>query len=128
MSYLTQYLPRAPAPVVRLRPSVRVDERTLLNRPGYHGEAYVRVIVEDTSGRRSKRLLRRSVPPAPRLVLQIADCFNEINLEFDLSTAGLRENSLYKVDTLLAALQRFRDGLAAEAELHEQRELELRAR
>jgi hypothetical protein len=29
----------------------------------------------------------------------------------------LRENSLYKIDTLLGALQRFRDALAEEAAL-----------
>jgi hypothetical protein len=53
---------------------------------------------------------------------------NEINLEFDVSSADYRDNSLYKIDTLLTALQRFRDGLAAEAELYELRELELRGR
>ena len=37
-------------------------------------------------------------------------------------TAQLRENSLFKVDTLLGALHRFRDGLVAEAEFAEQRE------
>ena len=122
MSYLTQYLPRASTPVVALRPGARVDEQTLLNLPGYYGEAHVRVFVEDTSRRREKRWLRRAVPPSPRLVLQITDCFSEINLEFDLTSAGLRENSLYKVDTLLGALHRFRDGLAAEAELAERRD------
>jgi len=128
VSYLTQYLPRASTPVVALRPGARVDEQTLLNLPGYYGEAHVRVFVEDTSRRHAKRWLRRAVPPSPRLVLQITDCFNEINLEFDLTSAGLRENSLYKVDTLLGALHRFRGGLAVEAELYEQRELELRGR
>jgi hypothetical protein len=128
VSYLLQHLPRASAPIVSLRRGVRVDEDTLLNLPGYYGDAHVRVFVEDTSGCSPKRLLRRPAPPSPRLVLQISDCVNEINLEFDLSSAGLRENSLYKIDTLLGALQRFRDGLAAEAELYERRELELRGR
>ena len=128
MSYLTQYLPRASAPVVSLRPGVRVDVNTLLNRPGFYGDAHVHVFVEDTSARDLKRRLRRRALPTPKLVLQISDCMNEINLEFDVSSADYRDNSLYKIDTLLGALQRFRDGLAAEAELHEQRELELRAR
>jgi hypothetical protein len=66
--------------------------------------------------------LRRRRDRDPQLVLQIADCTNTINLEFSLETAQLRENSLFKVDTLLGALHRFRDGLAAEAELAEQRE------
>jgi hypothetical protein len=128
VSYLTQYLPRASAQVVPLRSGVRVDEQTLLNLPGYYGDAHVRVFIEDTSRRCEKRWLRRAVPPSPRLVLQITDCFNEINLEFDLSSAGLRENSLHKIDTLLGALHRFRGCLAAEAELDEQRELTLQGR
>ena len=45
-----------------------------------------------------------------------------INLEFSLETAQLRENSLFKVNTLLGALHRFRDGLAAEAKLAAERE------
>jgi hypothetical protein len=128
VSYLIQHLPRASAPLVSLRLGVRVDERSLLNRPGFYGDAHVFVFVEDTSGRRSKRWLRRAEPPPPRLVLQVSDCMNEINLEFDVSSADYRDNSLYKIDTLLTALQRFRDGLAAEAELYELRELELRGR
>jgi hypothetical protein len=90
-----------------------VDERTRLNRPGLYGDAYVRVFVEDTSSRRGRR--------DPRLVLRIADCVTEINLEFSLASPELRENSLHKIDTLLASLHRFRDALAAEVELVERR-------
>jgi hypothetical protein len=60
---------------------------------------------------------RRSAAAGIRTELTIADCDNEITLEFSLETAQLRENSLFKIDTLLAALHRFRDALAAEAEL-----------
>jgi hypothetical protein len=95
----------------------RVDERLALNRPGLCGEAYVRVFVGDTSWTRIYRQ-----PPHPRLKLRIADCTNVIALEFDLTTAELRENSLYKIDTLLGALTRFRDALAAEAALYAERE------
>jgi hypothetical protein len=70
--------------------------------------------VEDTTERR-----RHS---DPQLVLQIADCTNTVNLEFSLETPQLRENSLFKVDTLLGALCRFRDGLAAEVELAAERQ------
>ena len=80
-------------PVVHLR----------LNRPGLYGDAYVRVYVDDT----------------PEFVLEIADCTNAINLEFSVASAQLRENSLFKIDTLIDALQRFRDGLVAEVELAE---------
>jgi hypothetical protein len=121
MSYLIQYLPRACAPVVprvSRRPGTRVDERSLLNRPGYHGGAYVRVLVEDTSTRR----IRRRRLPTPRLKLEIADCTNQIRLEFSVSTAGDRENSLFKIATLLGALERFQGGLTDEAELYAERE------
>jgi hypothetical protein len=119
MSYLTQYADRRPTSAPRPRRGARVDERTRLNLPGLYGDAHVRVFVEDTS-RRKLRL--RRVPPQPRLKLRVADCVNVINLEFDVSSAELRQNSLYKINTLLNALHRFRDGLAAEAELYAQRE------
>jgi hypothetical protein len=90
---------------------VRVDEHTRLNRPRLYGDAFVRVFVEDTHGRRRE----------PHIDLQIADCTNMIHLEFSLADACLRENSFFKIDTLLGALHRFRDALAAEAELAAQR-------
>ena len=108
MSYLLQYARRLDSKRTR---RARVDEYALLNRPGFYGDAFVHVYVEDTSLRPLRA--RRD----PRLLLQVADCANTIALEFSLETAELRENSLFKVDTLLGALQRFRDGLAAEAEL-----------
>ena len=122
MSYLTQYvLSRSslPRPIPR---GARLDECTLLNRPAFDGGAHVCVFVEDTSGRR----LRRRRVPSPQLKLQIADCVNEINLEFSVESAELRENSLYKIETLIAALERFRAGLAAEAELRALRERDSR--
>lgn len=108
MSYLLQYA-RRPDSIAARASAARVDEHTRLNRPGLYGDAFVRVLVEDTTAHRRRR--------DPQLVLQIADCTNTINLEFSLETAQLRENSLFKAETLLGALHRFRDGLAAEAEL-----------
>ena len=115
MSYLTQYAVSCPA---SSRRGARVDERTRLNRPAFDGGAHVRAFVEDTSSRqlRGRRL------PSPRLRLRIADCANRINLEFSVDSPELRENSLHKIETLIAALERFRAGLAAEAELRERRE------
>lgn len=115
MSYLTQYAVSCPASGRR---GARVDERTRLNRPAFDGGASVRVFVEDTSSRqpRAGRL------PSPRLRLRIADCTNRINLEFSVDSPELRENSLHKIETLIAALERFRAGLVAEAELRAQRE------
>jgi hypothetical protein len=115
MSYLLLYARRSDS-IAPHPPAARVDEYTRLNRPGLYGDAFVRVFVENTTARRRRR------NHDPELVLQIADCTNTINLEFSLDTAELRENSLFKVDTLLGALHRFRDGLAAESELAGQRE------
>jgi len=123
MSYLLQYATGRLADARAVTFGVRVDERTYLNRPGFYGDASVRVFVEDTSARR----VRRS-PPSPRVRLRVANCTNEIALEFDLDSPELRDNSLFKIDTLLAALHRFRDGLAAEVELYAQRERVLRTR
>ena len=103
----------------RRRRGIRVDERIVLNRPKFDGGAHVRVYVEDTSARRAR--FRRS-PPTPHLRLRIADCVNEIALEFSVCSPELRENSLHKIETLLGALSRFRSGLEAEAELYAARE------
>lgn len=121
MLYLAQYVPRACARVSPLR-DARVDLDHVLNRPGYHGDAYVRVFAEDTS----QRHVRPGRIPSPRFELEIADCANTIRLEFDVETAGSRENSLFKIATLIEALERFRDGLAEEATLRAQRERERR--
>jgi hypothetical protein len=117
MSYLLQHATRRPFLARRSRRGVRLDERTLLNRPEFDGGAFVRVFVEDTSGRRVRRRI-----PEPRLRLRIGDCNNEIFLEFGVEPRALRENSLHKIDTLLGALHRFRAGLVAEADLYAERE------
>jgi hypothetical protein len=117
MSYLLQHAPRRPSLARRSRRGVRVDERTLLNRPDFDGGAFVRVFVEDTSGRRVRRRI-----PEPRLRLRIGDCDNEIYLDFGVESEARRENSLHKIDTLLGALHHFRAGLEAEAALYAERE------
>jgi len=118
MSYLAPYALQRPASTRTARRGARVDECILLNRPPFDGGAHVRVFVEDTTNRK----LRWRRLPAPRLKLRIADCVNEINLEFAVDSPELRENSLYKIATLIAALERFQAGLQAEAELRVQRE------
>ena len=107
MSYLTAFATRTSRTRGR-----GVDEKLRLNLPGFHGEAFVRVFVEDTTFRKWRRR-----PPEPKIRLRIADCSNEISLWFELDSDAARENSLHKIDTLLGALQRFRAALDAEAEL-----------
>lgn len=116
MSYLAQYALPAAAP--RSRRGARVDLDVLLNRPEFDGGASVRAFVQDTS----RHPFGRRRLPKPRLILQISDCVNEINLEFSVSSYDLRENSLHKIETLIDALAAFRAGLAAEAELRARRE------
>jgi hypothetical protein len=118
MSYLLEHTRVRPGSPATARRGARVDECTLLNHPAFDGGAHVRVFVEDTTHRR----LRRRRPPSPRLKLRIADCTNAVNLEFSVDTPEARSNSLFKIETLLAALRQFRVALEAEVELREERE------
>ena len=125
MTYLTQYAIRGVATLRPARPGARVDERVTLNLfPEYDGGAHVRAFVGDTSAHR----IRRGKLPAPRLKLRITDCTNPIHLEFAVDSPDLRENSLHKIETLIESLERFRDGLRAEAELRAARASGSRAR
>jgi hypothetical protein len=112
----------------------RVNERTLLNLPGFHGGAYVYVYVEDTS---DCELRRDPYCPdtctccphnfEPRASLEIADCSRPVSLEFDVETLEARANSLHKLDTLIAALQVFRAAFEDEFEPYDERERQLEA-
>jgi hypothetical protein len=124
MSYLTQYATRGVATLRPARRGAHVDERVQLNFPEFDGGAHVRAFVEDTSTHR----IRPRRLPSPRLKLRITDCTNQIHLEFSVDSYESRANSLHKIDTLLESLERFREGLRAEAELRAEREhLELSA-
>ena len=70
----------------------------------------------------------RALPAELRAALgsEIADCEDTIQLTFDVD-AGVRENSLHKLDTLLAALGAFRAALILEFEPYDRRERELEA-
>jgi len=112
----------------------RVNERTLLNLPGFHGGAFVYVYVENTSER---ELLHNpscesscECCPAnfePRMTLEIADCYSTTAIEFDVDTTASRENSLHKLDTLVTALNVFRAAFVAEFAPYDRREHELEA-
>ena len=112
----------------------RVNERTLLNLPGFHAGAYVFVYVEDTRDRG----LHRDPYCAdactccpqnfePRMTLEIADCSEVVSLEFDVDALEARSNSLHKLDTLAAALQVFRAALEREFEPYDERARQLDA-
>lgn len=124
MTYLAQYATRGAAALRPARRGARVDERVLLNFSEFDGGAHVRAFVEDTSAHR----IRRRRLPSPRVKLRITDCTNRIHLEFSVDSAGSRANSLHKIETLIASLERFHAGLRAEAELRADRETASRAR
>jgi hypothetical protein len=113
----------------------RVNERTLLNLPGFHDAAYAYVYVEDTSERELPRHPScgedgcKNCPWnfEPRVIMEIADCSRRIELEFDVDTPEGRENSLHKLDTLEIAIWVFRDALVAEFEPYDRRVRELAA-
>jgi hypothetical protein len=111
----------------------RVDERRFLNLPGFHGGAYVVAYVEDTTGcgpRPRRDYYDDCTDPAnfePRTILEIADCNDRISLEFDVDSEAGRENSLHKLDTLIASLRVFRSGIEAEFAEYDRRERELEA-
>jgi hypothetical protein len=107
----------------------RINERTLLNLPGFHGRAFVYVYVEDTSDRDlfDKPYCDDDCECCPcnfepRMELEIADCSGVVALEFDLDTPEGRENSLHKLDTLEIAIRVFRDAFVAEFEPYDRRE------
>ena len=91
------------------------------------------VYVEDTSDR---PLLNKPFCEAdceccprnfePRMILEIADCSERVNLEFDVDSEEARANSLHKLDTLIAALRVFRTGVEAEFGEYGRRERELK--
>ena len=110
----------------------RVNERWFLNLPGFHGGAYVVAYVEDTSecGPRRNPYCEDDCSDCPqnfepRMILEIADCNDRIELEFDVDSEAGRINSLHKLDTLLAALRIFREGIVQEFEPFDRRQHEL---
>jgi hypothetical protein len=108
----------------------RVDERWFLNLPGFHGGAYVVAYVEDTGDRGPLRYCEDECTCCPenfnpRTILEIADCTDRINLEFEIGSEAARANSLHKLDTLISALRIFRKGIEEEFEHYDRREREV---
>jgi hypothetical protein len=113
----------------------RVSERVFLNLPGFHGGAYVLAYIEATSERGLVRDNGCDDPECtrcphnfePRMTLELADCDDRIQLYFDVDSEAGRANSLHKLDTLLAALRVFRQGLVDEFEPYDRRQREFDA-
>jgi hypothetical protein len=110
----------------------RVNERWFLNLPGFHRGAYIVAYVEDTTDRGLETGVDcdddcEHCPYnfEPRMILEISDCTDRINLEFDVDLEAGRVNSLHKLDTLIAALRVFRSGIVEEFDEYDRRERDL---
>ena len=96
----------------------RLAIRSFLNKPGFHGKASLVASVEDTSRLHDEEL--RWERPA-KTYLSISDCARECTLEIDIRTRDEQRNSLWKLNTLIAGLETFRDALEEEIALYNER-------
>ena len=109
----------------------RVNERVFLNLPDFHGGAYVLTYVEDTSERDLSHDgcddPECTYNFEPQMILELSTGSEHIRLTFDIDSEAGRANSLHKLDTLVAALRVFRQGIVDEFEPYDRRERELYA-
>jgi hypothetical protein len=102
-----------------------MNERQFLNLPT-NLRAYIIAFVEDSSPYPASCDQYRE---GGQIELRLADCYNEIDLYFDLSNARERRNSLHKAKTLAEILSRFHSAIETEVNAIEEREtLKLHAR
>lgn len=94
--------------------------RALLNQPGHHSTAVLIAEIEDTrkwptgTGRGGKEPTGYNIVPNTKLI--VSDCSQSINLELDVGTDARLENTLYKLDTMIATLRKVRKGVLIEHE------------
>ncbi|MGH8985557.1 MAG: hypothetical protein ACRDY6_16990 [Acidimicrobiia bacterium] len=86
----------------------RFYARRFLNSPGHHAGAYVLAVVEQTRS--------DDADPYPEIFFELADCSRHVALDFPLTTASSRRNSVRKARLLADAATRFADALEAEAD------------
>jgi hypothetical protein len=95
-----------------------IQERAFLNKK-IEMRAYIFGIVEDT----------RDIADCfedgwkwGEIELKLADCFDEVSFDFNLSTKEERENSLYKIRTIAEIVNAVRDAIEIEASDKDARE------
>lgn len=94
-----------------------VERREFLNK--YTNlRAYVIAVVEDA---REKHLCKAS-DEWQDITLKIADCDDEIQLYFDLTSIEERENSLHKIRVLADVINEFKRAIETEVEVINARE------
>lgn len=82
--------------------------------------AYIIAIVEDTQ---HIQTCCRDHPYHGEITLRMSDCFDSIELDFDLSSKEERENSLFKIRKIVEVMTAFRDAVELEAAAIEAREV-----
>ena len=109
----------------------RVNERVFLNLPGFHGGAYVLTYVEDTTEPGlahdvcdDPECTECTYNFEPQMILELSTGSQTIEFTFDVDSEEGRANSLHKIDTLLAALRVFRQGIVDEFEPYDRRQRE----
>lgn len=87
-----------------------VRERAFLNiKPEMR--AYVIAVVEDT---RDANPCCEKHSQGGEIVFELASCYDEINLHFDMTTEADRENSLHKANKLAEVVNAFREAVEQE--------------
>jgi hypothetical protein len=101
--------------------------RYLLNRKGFNSTAAICAEVQDTSSWDDKTGIVGSADDGwvrePNYVFQLSDCSRVVSFELDFSTPQSRKNDIYKIDTMIRALENLRDGVVAEQILFAKREI-----
>jgi len=101
----------------------RVDERTFLNLPGFHGSAVVNAYVEDTSERELRLVEGKHAQNITlRVIVELGDCSQRVSYELHVHSDLALENSLHKLEVMIAALQGVASGLREEALLYQERQ------
>jgi hypothetical protein len=103
--------------------------RDFLNLPGHHTNAAITVIVEDTADKKlefDKYVNKYDLEP--KVQFSISNCDRSLDWEIDWGTSEERENSLHKLDVMIDALQKFRDGVALEQQRYIARRDEFESR
>lgn len=80
----------------------RLYIRKFLNKPGFHAGAHVIINVGDVDSVEGRCTV---------VSFKLADCFDDISLDFEMDTPGNRRNSIHKARVLRDALTRLTEVL-----------------
>ena len=104
MSHVTNIFQQFIYEEKKMSKKYHIQERAFLNKKP-EMRAYIIAVVEDT---RDLPLCCDEHRKGGEIVFEIASCYDEIYLHFDMATADDRENSLYKANKLAEVVNTFR--------------------